>query len=118
MLSLESRQMNEELSYMPSHSPNISDASYGDTAVRCNSVLQSEEVRLIEIPYICEIQTIRIPGVDLVARMERFVLSALSEGMLSCYNEPIRRSLSVSEDQNMVVAAYLSSDNMISDQRE
>ncbi len=118
MLSLEPRQVSEEL-YTPSHSTNISDASYGDTAVRCNSVLQSEEVRLIEIPYICEIQTILIPGVDLLTRMERFVLSALAEGMLSCYNEQIRRSLSVTAEQYYsVVAAYLSSDSVISNQRE
>lgn len=89
------------------------------TAVRCDSAVESEEFRLIEIPYFCGIQIVGINVIDLPTRVEKFVLSALAEGMLACYDEEIRRSLTVKADQSSrVIAAYSSSSNLVSDQCE
>lgn len=103
----------------PSEDPQQMMKKLSSTAVRCDSAAESDEFRLIEIPYYCEIQTEGIKGIDLPTRVEKFVISALAEGMLSCSNEEIRRSLTVRADQvSRVIAAYSSSGNMVSDQCE
>lgn len=118
MLSSEPAQEVEELSFSPSLSTNASNTSNSDNAVRCNSVVESE-YRLIEIPYFFEIQTIVTPGIELLMRMESFALEAIADVMLYCLNEEIRRSLTVRAVQSSrVVAAYSSSDSVISDQCE
>lgn len=107
-----------DIALTPSNSTSAA-ATFADTALRCNSEVEFEEFRLVEIPYFCEIQTIHGPGVDLLERMERFVLTALAEGILPCYNEEIRRSLRArAEPYSRVVAAYSSEGRTVSDQCE